>query len=1333
MAVKILNGIDVEGSMNIVASDVPNLDASKITSGTFSTDRIPNLSSVYQPLGDYLTLETAETTFQPLGNYLTSVPAEYLTQTEGDARYLQSLPSHNHDTLYDAIGSADAVNVRIENEVFPAIPTNNNQLTNGAGYITSFDITTQTDSKYLRSNAADTATGEILFDAGFKSDSIMLSGSQNFDNISRSGFYNLYNANTGSTNSPGFPYGTMIVVGNNKQSQGFGFQLAHERLNTAGNFKVRGMNDTASAWSSWATVWTSLDFTNNSSNWNTAYGWGNHASAGYLTSIPSSYATDTEVNSAVSVVNNRIDTEVIPAIGAVTLASLGYTGATNANYITNNNQLTNGAGYATTSYVNTAVANIVDTAPAALNTLNELAAALGDDANFSTTVANNIGAIDSRIDTEVLPAIAAKQNAGNYFTDGDTVLNMANNDGLVYDDSTNRMYVKLDGTNREIYHTGNFTDSSANWNTAYGWGNHGSVGYATQTWVGEQNYASDAAISTAIATVTLASLGYTGATNANYITNNNQLTNGAGYLTTSGKAADSNLLDGLDLHTGRNNQANKVVRTQANGYVEFGWINTTSGNTTSTITDIYVNTNDGYIRKATLAHVKSQLGLGSAAYVATSTFDAAGTGAAAAATVNSRIDAEVLPAIGAVTLASLGYTGATNANYITNNNQLTNGAGYLTSIPSSYATDTEVATAASTAEANAKAYADTRIETEVLPSIPTNNNQLTNGAGYITDGNTNWNNTYGFITSSSSITGTSAGVVRTVSGTSSAELVRGNMGDNDQARILVGASASNAGYLEIATADDGTEPIYVRQYTGTFSTLTRTATILDASGNTSFPGTVSTGSHGNSANWKQAYDNYITGAAFSGTTTKTLTLTQRDGGTLTATFTDLTGTGGDGNDFLISAAWDAGSETITLEVANQAPVSVALPNVLRDTTYTVGDGGLTQKNFTTTLKTKLDGIAASANNYSLPEATATVRGGIELFSDTDQTVAANSISATTGRTYGIQLNSAGQAVVNVPWTDNNTTYTVGDNGLTEKNFTSALKTKLDGIAASANNYVHPTTAGNKHIPAGGAAGQFLKYSADGTAVWAADNNTTYSVGDNGLTEKNFTSTLKTKLDGIAASANNYSLPEATSTVRGGIELFSDTDNPTAANAVSSTAGRTYGIQLNSAGQAVVNVPWVDTNTNTTYSAGTGLTLSGTTFSVTAGTYAAASHTHTPTQAGLGNLSASGNNLAGNFTATGDITAFSDARVKENIETLPNALESVKQMRGVTYNKIGEEKQSIGVIAQELEEVVPQLVHTDEEGMKSVAYGNITALLIEALKEQQEQIEELKAQLDGLTK
>lgn len=72
--------------------------------------------------------------------------------------------------------------------------------------------------------------------------------------------------------------------------------------------------------------------------------------------------------------------------------------------------------------------------------------------------------------------------------------------------------------------------------------------------------------------------------------------------------------------------------------------------------------------------------------------------------------------------------------------------------------------------------------------------------------------------------------------------------------------------------------------------------------------------------------------------------------------------------------------------------------------------------------------------------------------------------------------------------------------------------------------------------------------------------------------------------GIINGVSSYTLPEATSTVRGGIELFSDTDNPTAANAVTSDAGRTYGLQLNAAGQGVVNVPWVAHPTFTPYSA-----------------------------------------------------------------------------------------------------------------------------------------------------
>lgn len=107
---------------------------------------------------------------------------------------------------------------------------------------------------------AQTFTGQKFFDAGFDAHPIMLSGSQNFDNIDRSGFYNLYNAASGSTNAPpNAAYGTMIAIGNDKGSQGFGMQLFHQRTGGAGQLQVRGMNDSGSAWSSWNTVYTASD------------------------------------------------------------------------------------------------------------------------------------------------------------------------------------------------------------------------------------------------------------------------------------------------------------------------------------------------------------------------------------------------------------------------------------------------------------------------------------------------------------------------------------------------------------------------------------------------------------------------------------------------------------------------------------------------------------------------------------------------------------------------------------------------------------------------------------------------------------------------------------------------------------------------------------------------------------------------------------------------------------------------------------------------------------------------------------------------------------------
>lgn len=107
---------------------------------------------------------------------------------------------------------------------------------------------------------------------------------------------------------------------------------------------------------------------------------------------------------------------------------------------------------------------------------------------------------------------------------------------------------------------------------------------------------------------------------------------------------------------------------------------------------------------------------------------------------------------------------------------------------------------------------------------------------------------------------------------------------------------------------------------------------------------------------------------------------------------------------------------------------------------------------------------------------------------------------------------------------------------------------------------------------------------------------------------------------------------------------------------------------------------------------------------------------------------------GTFIATGELTAYSDAKVKTNVKTIENALDIVTKMRGVTFDRIQDGKASVGVIAQEVKEVLPQVVNYDEQAdIHSVAYGNIVGVLIEAIKAQQVQIAELSAEVAKLKK
>ena len=112
---------------------------------------------------------------------------------------------------------------------------------------------------------------------------------------------------------------------------------------------------------------------------------------------------------------------------------------------------------------------------------------------------------------------------------------------------------------------------------------------------------------------------------------------------------------------------------------------------------------------------------------------------------------------------------------------------------------------------------------------------------------------------------------------------------------------------------------------------------------------------------------------------------------------------------------------------------------------------------------------------------------------------------------------------------------------------------------------------------------------------------------------------------------------------------------------------------------------------------------------------------------------------GNVVVSTTIVHSSDRRLKKNITTLDGALDKVLNLRGVTFewkkdgtrNSNPQQGVQIGFVAQEVETVVPELVKTDSEGYKSVAYANVTALLIEAVKEQQRTIVEQNTQLKEL--
>ena len=363
-----------------------------------------------------------------------------------------------------------------------------------------------------------------------------------------------------------------------------------------------------------------------------------------------------------------------------------------------------------------------------------------------------------------------------------------------------------------------------------------------------------------------------------------------------------------------------------------------------------------------------------------------------------------------------------------------------------------------------------------------------------------------------------------------------------------------------------------------------------------------------------------------------------------------------------------------------------------NTTYSVGDGGLTQNNFTNALKTKLDGIEASADVTDTTNVVAALTAGTNISIAGDGTISATDTDTNTFRTVVAGGNTLGgsetltlSAGSNVSISESGGTVTISS---TDTNTNTQLSDE------QVQDIVGDMVSGN---------------SESGITVTYQDGDGTLDFSVASQTDENFTTTLKNKLDGIAsgATANTGDITQVNITAGTGL---SGTVNTTSGNHV-----QTINISKPSSGDWWGHTAFVETD---------GV--------MEIGRYIDFHDSDSETDDYSVRLDGNGTTLAvsghitstGNITATGDVTAYSDETLKKDVKTIEGALDKTKELRGVEFTRIADDSKSIGVIAQELEKVLPELVSTDDEGIKSVNYAQITGLLIEAVKELSAKVEEL---------
>jgi len=473
----------------------------------------------------------------------------------------------------------------------------------------------------------------------------------------------------------------------------------------------------------------------------------------------------------------------------------------------------------------------------------------------------------------------------------------------------------------------------------------------------------------------------------------------------------------------------------------------------------------------------------------------------------------------------------------------------------------------------------------------------------------------------------------------------------------------------------------------------------------------------------------------------------------------------------------------------------------------VGAGGLTQQNFTTTLKSKLDGITAGANFINNTNQLTNGAGFITSAVDnTKLPLAGGSITGNVNFTAGDELlvggtfannayNSNSSSTIYLGGGNDRVNYSIG----TLVNNIGGNYTKLDlrwhtGIRM----YAETQYGGLRYYSNNGMSTKLFSIGENDSHVRVSNN---LIVG--GTVDGRDVAADGTKLDGIATSANNYSFPYTVSSSAGGSTVvqrnssgyvfanyFNTTPNTVTSGVTqvcvetandgyirhgSAAAIRSF-INVANGANNFTGAPLNGSYNNDFYaddfyydqwirSAGaSGLYWSATGWhlyvkdaddfylragsgscgiALTVGNETARGYVYADTSNYIGFLNSSRNwsfkvDNSGNCTATGNITAYSDIRLKSNIEPLKGSLDTVCKMQGIKYTRNSTGKTEIGFVAQDVKKVVPELVEIVDgrtessegfsegvEDLHVMKYQNTVALLVEAIKELKAEVEELK--------